>query len=276
MHTLPSIILHHYTSGPGLLGIFGSDSVWATQIRYMNDSKEFAHAAELATAALGGLRTGRRGDKYAQLCAAVASHLESISGLALYVACFSEIHDSLSQWRGYCPPSFGYSIGFDGDLLLQIAGEQGFQLRPCIYDRDAQTQAVSEWARETLATLDAGCPVEADPIQYTSDHCNSFLQKFVAFAPYMKDLSFKDEREWRLVGLVPANDPRVSLRPGRSLLVPYVPVTLHSVTDRSPIWNVCVGPTPHIELAINSASHLFQKAKIRNGITRTMIPYRDW
>ena len=276
MLKLPSVILHHYTSGAGVLGILSSDSLWATQIRYMNDSKEFAHATELATSALRGLREGRKGDNYAQLCAAVTSHLESISGLALYVACFSEVHDSLSQWRGYCPPSFGYSVGFDGDLLRPIAREQGFELRPCIYDRALQTQAVNEWAREAVAVLEANYPTGADPVEYTRANCNTFLQKFVAFAPYMKDLSFKDEREWRLVGMVPSNDPRVGLRPGKSLLVPYVPVKLSSAAERSPVWNICVGPTPHIELAMNSLTHLFQKVQLRNGVTRTMIPYRDW
>lgn len=242
----------------------------------MNDSKEFTHATELAISALRGLREGRKGDRYAQLCVAVSTHLESISGLALYVACFSEVHDSLSQWRGYCPSSFGYSVGFDGDLLLPIAREQGFQLRPCIYDRKTQTKSVADWARETLAVLEAGCSDNFDPAEYTRANCNSFLHKFIAFAPYMKDPSFKDEREWRLVSLVPSNDPRVGFRAGKSLLVPYVPLKLHSATERSPLWNICVGPTPHIELAMNSLSHLFQRVKLLNGVTRTMIPYRDW
>lgn len=276
MRQLPTLILHHYTSGTGVLGVFSSDSLWATQIRYMNDSKEFTHATELAMSALRELRHGRKGDKYAQLCAAVSNHLESISGLALYIACFSEVHDSLSQWRGYCPPSFGYSVGFDGDLLRKIASKQGFQLQPCIYDRDKQAQSVNAWARETLAVLDAGCSTDTDPVEHTRTNCNVFLHKFIAFAPYMKDSSFKDECEWRLVSLIPSTDPRVSLRQGRSFLVPYVPIKLYSATDQSPIWNVCVGPTPNIELAMNSLSYLFQTVKIRNGTTRTMIPYRDW
>lgn len=276
MHHISTLILHHYTSGTGVLGIFASDSLWATQIRYLNDSKEFAHAMELAMSALRRLRDNRNDDKYIQLCAAVSSHLESISGLALYVACFSEVHDSLSQWRGYCPSSFGYSVGFDGDLLRLIAHEQGFQLQPCVYDHNKQIQSVNAWAHETLAELDAGCPTDADPAEYTRTNCSAFLNKFIAFAPYMKNSSFEEEREWRLVGLVPSNDPRVALREGRSLLVPYVPIKLYSATDRSPIWNVCVGPTPHIELAMNSLTRLFPKANIRNGATRTMISYRDW
>jgi len=38
----------------------------------------------------------------------------------------------------------------------------------------------------------------------------------------------------------------------------------------------CMGPTPHLKLALNNIGHLFQKAKFGNGMTHTMIPYRDW
>lgn len=37
----PSELLYHYTSAEGVLGITSPDSLWATNIRYMNDSREF-------------------------------------------------------------------------------------------------------------------------------------------------------------------------------------------------------------------------------------------
>lgn len=276
MHSIPSPILYHYTSGTSLLGIFENGSLWATRIHYMNDSKEFSHAIELATSTLLALKARRPDRKYQELCSAVLNHLETISKLALYVACFSEVEDSLSQWRGYCPPRFGYSLGFDGEKLRQIALAQGFELRPCIYDRQKQLEIVNNWALTTLEALLSNCPDDTDPTQFTFDNCNTFLHQFIGFAPYMKDNSFKDELEWRLVGLIPSNDSRVGLRHGLSMLIPYVPIKLNLSTDDSPIWNICIGPTPHIELATNSVTLLFQKAKVRNGIHYTRIPYRDW
>ena len=147
----PSLIVHHYTSGTGLLDIFKSDSLWATSIHCMNDSREFAHAVRMAQAALSGLAVSRPGTLYPELCAAVKAHLDSISQLALYVACFSEVDDSLSQWRSYCPRSFGYGIAFDGEKLRAIAHRQGFDFRPCVYAEDKQQATIDGWANTTLS-----------------------------------------------------------------------------------------------------------------------------
>jgi hypothetical protein len=271
--------LYHYTSGQGLLGILQSDSVWASQIRYMNDSKEFTHAVEHATQALhmwsmaSSNQTGTR----SELCRAVISYLEELDHLPLYVACFSEISDSLSQWRGYCPPNYGYRLGFDRVKLVKAAEEQGFKLKKCVYDRDEQSQTVSKWISKTIEALEAGCPTGADPFRYTQANSDKFLPDFVAFAPYMKDPSFIDEREWRIVGNVRGDDNRVNLRPGRSILVPYVPIDLYSSTARSPIYDIRVGPTPEPILAMNSLSLRFKKdLRFPGGLSTSSVPYRDW
>lgn len=38
--------LYHYTSDSGLLGIIETKSIWATNVRYLNDSKEYALALD--------------------------------------------------------------------------------------------------------------------------------------------------------------------------------------------------------------------------------------
>ena len=42
-------ILYHYTSQTGLIGMLNTETIWASKIRYLNDSKEFALALELAS-----------------------------------------------------------------------------------------------------------------------------------------------------------------------------------------------------------------------------------
>ncbi|MGA2673692.1 MAG: hypothetical protein ABSE99_10740 [Terracidiphilus sp.] len=37
----PKDLLYHYTDQRGLLGILGSQNIWATHIRYLNDSSEY-------------------------------------------------------------------------------------------------------------------------------------------------------------------------------------------------------------------------------------------
>lgn len=245
----------------------------------MNDSKEFTHAVEHATQALHKLSmaSSNQTDTRSELCRAVISYLKKLEHLQLYVACFSEIPDSLSQWRGYCPPNFGYRLGFDRVKLDTAAEKQGFKLKKCVYDRDEQLQTVAEWASKTIEALEAGCPTGADPFRYTQANSDKYLPDFVAFAAYMKDPSFSDEHEWRIVGRFRGDDKLVNLRPGRSLLVPYVQFNLYSKTDRSPIYDICVGPTPDPRLAINSLSLLFWKETgIPGGMSTSSVPYRDW
>lgn len=275
MH-IPSLILHHYTSGHGLLGIMGSNSIWATKIQYMNDSKEFAHAIDLASTSIRRRKSTQSDVRFSDFCDALINHLERISGMAFYVACFSEVEDSLSQWRGYCPSGFGYSIGFDGDNLRAIAATQGFLLRQCIYTRRDQDLAVNQWVDSTLTGLTSLCPSTEEPRAFCEKRVGDFLSEFIKFAPYMKNDAFADEREWRLVALIPSTDSRIQLRPGKSMLVPYAPIDLRLSLGSPLLWNIRIGPTPHVELSMDSLSHLFQKVRLANGIARSTVPYRDW
>jgi hypothetical protein len=273
MHPDP-LLLHHYTSGTGLLGIFDSDSIWATLIHSLNDSREFAHAIEVARGYLFMLRRSSTDDTVNALIETVSESIERISSRAIYVACFSTKEDSLSQWRGYCPPGFGYGLGLFGEELRRIAAPQGFQLHQCIYDHSKQRKEIELWATRTLQDLRATLTPDPSPTEHASKNCDKYFNSFAAFAPILKDQAFKDEDEWRLVGMVP--DERVKLRPGRSMLVPYVPITLGLASNPSLVWNITVGPTPHMDLAMRAATHLFRRAKIKNGIGRSMVPYRDW
>jgi hypothetical protein len=272
----PYPLLHHYTSGHGLIGIFDHSEIWATSIHSLNDSQEFAHAVGLAKAAIGRAlkESGEPGAEL--LYDPIASHLDSVSKVAIYVACFSTVEDSLSQWRGYCPPAFGYSIGFDGERLGQIAAAQGFKLEKCIYDQPTQSRTADAWASRTVAGLLPELTGVTDYETFVRNHCGTFLKEFVDFAPFMKHNAFKDEQEWRVAGLIPSNDSRLRVRAGRSTLVRYLPIDLKLNKTDPLIWNVRVGPTPHPQLATDAVCHYFNEVKIQNGVGPSQIPYRDW
>ena len=258
------------------MGIFDNSEVWATSIHHLNDSKEFSHAIDI-----GKNETRKAAEHFsdpkAKLIAdGVVSRLDSISKLSIFVACFSSVEDSLSQWRGYCPSGFGFSVGFDGDRLRAIVEPQGFRLEKCIYDDHSKQNAAYGWATRTLARLLAGLTLPNDLEAYVNDQSGAFLADFVSFAPLLKDRAFEAEREWRLVGLIHTNDPRVRVRIGRSMLVRYLPVKLNLNLVDPLVWNVLVGPTPHPQLATDAVCHYFNRLHIRNGVAASRIPYRDW
>lgn len=270
------LILHHYTSGTGVLGMFESDSIWATNIHYLNDAKEFGHAIDQARSYLFSVSHKSTDAVLKGLCSGLSDSLEQISQISLYVACFSAMEDSLSQWRGYCPPGFGYSVGFFANELRRIAKPQGFDLVRCIYQHAEKLRLVEAWAQHALQQLRTTLPDQADPITHARGLAHKFFLGFAQFAPVLKDSAFHNESEWRLVGMIRSTDQRIQLRPMRSMLAPYLPIRLNMRNSDGLVWNIRVGPTPHKELATSALTHYFEKVNIRNGVGPSSVPYRDW
>lgn len=124
------MLLYHYTNTAGMLGILRTGALWATDVEYLNDSKELLYgrdevvsalleeASRLNPDGLGGM-TGDDDSSRATIMASAAHSLteeEHRSYWGPYVACFSEEGDVLSQWRGYAA-SHGWALGFDLSAL---------------------------------------------------------------------------------------------------------------------------------------------------------------
>ena len=56
----PPELLYHYTRAGGLLGIVQGHSIWATDIRYLNDGNEFRYGSGLVKQVSADLTTGAR------------------------------------------------------------------------------------------------------------------------------------------------------------------------------------------------------------------------
>jgi hypothetical protein len=136
-------LLYHYTSESGLQGIIGSDRIWATHIRFLNDYTEFRQAFKdrYVEGLTGAFRAGMRKDidNIATLVfegvlakrnhAGILKIIEdSAVGIEAFVCSFTsslqdgfDPGDRLSQWRGYSNSSQGFSLGFEkGALQKQV------------------------------------------------------------------------------------------------------------------------------------------------------------
>ena len=271
----PSLVLNHYTSGTGLVGILDSGSIWASNIHQLNDAMEFKHALELAKSEITQVAAKNPNRQAHVLGERLIDLVDRCYDFSVYVTSFSEVRDSLSQWRGYCPSGFGYSIGFDEQHLRTAATAQGFALSRCIYDGAKQREIISEWAQRTFDHLIENL----DPAENTHDTDNVIwprMMSLLVHAPFLKHSSFSDEREWRMTRVVNRNDPQLKLRASEHMLIRYLPVPLPLSTESEIIWDVCVGPTPHPNLALESITHYLHKMNIRNGICPSQTPYRSW
>jgi len=154
-------VLWHYTSFAGLKGIIDSHSIFASDIRFLNDSQELIHARSL-------LEEIADHEQERLVKAASLNEISPFVGSALkkeiqwlfdtgplhsgllqvFVACFSGAKDQLSQWRGYSYGTSGVSIGID---LRQIRSKLNRQLAvfaPCIYDDDQKRKLLREIIKE--------------------------------------------------------------------------------------------------------------------------------
>ena len=120
------MLLYHYTSIEGFLGIISSKNLWASHCQYLNDASEYKHALNFAEEISSNIFMN---DDYNAGFGFILR--KSISSLKedseIFIASFSEEFDLLSQWRGYCPPNDGICIGFDKEIIKEFCTKNNFK-----------------------------------------------------------------------------------------------------------------------------------------------------
>src|ERR1700690_142446 len=155
---IPRETLYHYTTFNGLLGIVKSRALWASDIRYMNDSAEMRHTANLIGSEIAErLAGGHSNPKLLNQFLDWVSH-RFTNGHMLFAASFRSNGNLLSQWRGYSSLCKGVRKGFNPGDLLSCAQQQSFQAGRCIYELKEQQRLIKQVvnAVETLAEEHGG------------------------------------------------------------------------------------------------------------------------
>ncbi len=279
----PQERLYHYTSFTGLLGIVDSGSLWASDIRYMNDSAELKHTADLIRTEISHrIAAGHpKPDLLNQFLDWVTHRITN--GHMLFAASFRSNGNLLSQWRGYSRLGKGVSIGFNPDYILQCAEKQSFQIGRCIYNCKSQARLISQIidAVEVLAeTHDGGGDrqtTRGDHSYYSIFHL--IESDLLRIAAILKHPSFREEEEWRIVSPVITDyvTAPVLFREGISMLVPYVKFDLVAEEGSAIVLDhLFLGPTPNITISMNSLTMFLAKNGIQpaKGISYCQIPYR--
>src|SRR4051794_5495189 len=125
----PERLVYHYTNGAGALGIASSGFVWATHARFLNDSSEIHSSFTYAA----GLLESKYCTAYPDLADGINKFVQYVrqSGRItpnIFLACFSEAPDLLSQWRGYGGTGGQTALGFNVDELRRSATSRGWRL----------------------------------------------------------------------------------------------------------------------------------------------------
>lgn len=273
MPTTDPAKLYHYTTSDGLLGIVGSHSLWATDIQYLNDKREFEYAAGVAADLIQARADLLMHDEEFEPENPDHSRAAVLNGIAArirdvqtngheyyyaYVTCFCEHDDLLSQWRGYSSDQ-GYALGFDR------TGLESGQVRPNSNTRLVKVEYGSDNKKETLASLLSRLGT------YPTGHPGvtaetEFGEIAMPTLSTIKHPGFREEAEWRLITTMQAES--TSFRRGKFAITPYISIDF----DPSILREIVVGPGDNQALGEQAVRRLIDSTQ---GLAHVSVRVSD-
>ena len=96
--------------------------------------------------------------------------------------------------------------------------------------------------------------------------------------PAIKNPSFAEEKEWRLVSPpISVEHPQVKFREGGSMLIPFFDLKLSEGEEPLSIKSVSIGPTLDPDMSYKSLEAYLKSKKVKyEKIEKSTIPYRSW
>lgn len=278
----PTVMLYHYTSLEGLLGIVESCSLRAGDLRYMNDAQELTYFTDLlATAAALITEPAADIEILRQLIGWLTSRRHG--SRIVCAASMTEQGNLLSQWRGYCPHGRGVSIGFQAGDLSKTAEAGGFSVGRCIYDPQNQQRIADAVVNAVIAECKARGPA-SDRDWHPSQSFWGVFGEIEAWiflvAALIKHPSFQEEVEWRFVSQPISNygETPFQFRAGSSFLIPFLPMPLPAIEGRIALDQVIIGPTAEPNLSLQSVSYFLARScpsSRQRAVIACRIPYRQ-
>ncbi len=281
--TLPTSPLYHYTSLKGLQGIIESKSVWATNVFYLNDASEVSHAISMLDNAINE-KLKNNNNELKEFLNQFLGWLKNsaIDRHQIFVCSFTEDGNLLSQWRGYSQLGQGISIGINQEDMIFACEKQEFTIIKCIYDIRQKKKVINEFLDKVLGdAIEFGPnndPSKRRPSQSYYDMIEAYEPAFLEIASALKHPSFAEEKEWRIISplISDLKDERINYRITNSTMIPYIKFNLALEEGCVIFEDIIVGPTPHMNLSMNSIPNYLtrMKVKCRNGVHNSQLPYR--
>jgi Protein of unknown function (DUF2971) len=248
-------IIYHYTDTKGLIGILSEGQLWATDIRYLNDSSELRHAEEVQRQLLGEIITeSLDGSLQKKLAMRAWESKHPFKGVEkTSVVCFCAEDDLLTQWKTYGSWGSGFSIGFNRKKLesavalptpsltelLTIFGSTEANLARVRYSEEHQKNELRRAFNRYRESL------SAEPTPSEIAKCADAIANNAALsASRFKHPAFESEKECRIVisSSAAISDLGLFFRPSSRTVIPYMK-TPKQPDSKLPVVSITIGPT---------------------------------
>jgi hypothetical protein len=279
--------LYHYTNGGTLIRILESGQIWSTHVSCMNDSKEWIYAIESFRRGLAEYRKGTVNQVFEPCLSRMERACDNpdASTVAVFLTCFSEKADDLSQWRAYGGPA-GYALAFSLDqIIATVSSFGGLNLiSPVMYGWEGARLLVEDaikWAEHFFLQGIAGQRAPSVE-EWADDFVAYWLWSLSFYAPFLKHESFRDEAEWRLVHLLQNEDkPNLTFQQRTSMMTRHLPLPLGQKKGGStllPLERIIVGPSNFSALSRIAVGDLLVKCGYADAVPvdNSSIPYRPY
>lgn len=302
-------ILYHYTGETALISIISgkgahspTSSIWASDALFQNDSMELLEGRAPLRQALEYFIEERSADPKFRFDGTSTHNLrdavkyfsdylnEFENGPTrphrVFVSCFCEDPDLLSQWRSY--GQGGYSIGFDRRLLATSVPE-GFEVP---HDADFYSRPVPPRVRSVVYTTTGVRTALEDEVNEILGPSGGALRGWQSYGQLsvllalarIKNLAFESEKEWRLIyvqrgGIIGWSNmsykqsdfrPPAEARSGPNSVVPFIKMQF----PKSAIRSIRVGPGGDKKLRLLAIERICEGLELDVEITSSEVPYR--
>ncbi|SFJ54474.1 Protein of unknown function [Paenibacillus sp. UNC496MF] len=297
--------VYHYTSMHGLIGIIESKLMWATNYNYLNDSSEFKYGIQIFKDTVTEIISETQNPLVINLLETSREHFGS--RYEMYITCFCEESNLLSQWRGYANNGGGFSLGIHTAMFrhwsaFSVYGPESdiskretqkvFEniiFRKVIYNEAEQKKLIRETVGKIIPKIDHHIS------RYSGDELEEVKRLFLGLINKVvteliisfKHPTFSEEKEWRSVYIDKdpyrtfdenVKQPNLKFRVGNNKIIPYVALPLYAKVGVNqgnlPIENITCGPTLQSDLTRKSIGMLLAINKFRiDEIRFSGIPF---
>lgn len=257
--------LYYYTRVETMRYILTNANIFATNLKYMNDSEEYANGLK-ELFYIFNEQSAKKIISDEMLQAALSDEITS------YSVSFSQARDLLSQWSMYAGES-GVSIrmNFSGEEEFRGYSAETGERMPLTDDETKITVQKVYYCTKDVMEPEAYKKVATeifDKIRCDSagvtqkDMEANYFELWKKMTPYVKRAEFRAEEEYRLVfeqrqWKTPF---RIDYRNSKNVLKPYLDV---ECAGGWPVCEIVIGPGFNQEVVFNSVLHFLNNTSLR-------------